>query len=301
MYLSKEATNKGQSLKVKLLLLVNDKASLDTELIWKRSGFFRDQKGEFALNKVDFPENTPIYANQGSISTLKGGDYTIYIDYVILAQLICAKKLPEDFDNYECGADEVNLCVPLYNVETGEFRGLQNWLAYIMLRGDDDEVFLSYGYDEDKSNMLYSTYKQILPTIFEGTSSKKHNPMLLNERSVQEHSKMFFLLPSTMDSCPFIKIDCRYEDFQKYSTQSREFRPQDLDSSDLERRLAAKEIIINFSKDAVQVSNSNLVQNANTLLTSGNTKTNPDQELSWIGKSRKREQDKFKFTYQFFV
>ena len=38
------------------------------------------------------------------------------------------------------------------------------------------------------------------------------------------------------------------------------------------RRLAA-----NFFKDAVQVSNSNLVQNANTLLTSGNAKTNPDQ------------------------
>ena len=61
--------------------------------------------------------------------------------------------------------------------------------------------------------------------------------------------------------------------------------------------MAAREIVINFFKDAVQVSNSNLVRNTNTLLTSANAKINPDHKLSWIGKSRKQEQDKFKFTY----
>ena len=154
MYLSEEATNKDQSLKMKLLLSTDDKTSLDTELIWKESGFFRDQKGEFTLNKVNFPENTLIYASQRSILTLKGGDYAIYLDYVILGQLICAKNLPEDFENYECGADEVKLCVFLYHVQTGEFRGLQNWVAYIMVRGDKDEMILSYGYDKDRSNVL---------------------------------------------------------------------------------------------------------------------------------------------------
>ena len=131
--------------------------------------------------------------------------------------------------------------------------------------------------------------------------------MLLNERSVQEHSRMFFFLPSTTDRIEKINqffknvtlhpVDCRYEDFQKYSPTTRDFRLQDLDLSDLERRLAAKEIVINFFKDAVQVSNSNLVRNTNTLLTSANAKINLDQEISWIAKSRKREQDKFKFTY----
>ena len=60
--------------------------------------------------------------------------------------------------------------MPLYNTETGEFKGLQNWLAYIIVRGNEDEVFLSYGYDEDKSDILYSSFKQILPKIFQGTS-----------------------------------------------------------------------------------------------------------------------------------
>ena len=104
-----------------------------------------------------------------SILTLNGGDYAIYLDYVMVGQLICAKNLPEDFDTYECKPDEVKLRVPLYNVEIGEFKGLQDWLAYIMVRGDEDEMFLSYGYDEDKSNIfiqLLSKYYHISRHIF---------------------------------------------------------------------------------------------------------------------------------------
>ena len=118
MYLSKEATNKDQSLKIKLLLSADDKAAVSTELIWKRSGIFGDQKGEFTMNKPNFPENTLFYANQGSISTLKGGDHAIYLDYVVLGQLICTIDLPEDFNYYECKQDEVKLYVPIYNNET---------------------------------------------------------------------------------------------------------------------------------------------------------------------------------------
>ena len=139
MYLSKETTNKDQTLKMKLLLSSDDKPSLDTEVIWSQCGFFGNQKGELTLTKENFPENILIYVNQESISTLKGGKHTTYLDYVILGQLICSKAIPEDFENYECKKIEVNLYVPLHNMETGEFRGLQKWLAYIMGRGDEDE------------------------------------------------------------------------------------------------------------------------------------------------------------------
>ena len=54
MYLSKETMNKDQTLKMKLLLLSDDKPSLDTELIWNQNGFFGDQKGELTLSKVNF-------------------------------------------------------------------------------------------------------------------------------------------------------------------------------------------------------------------------------------------------------
>ena len=124
MYLTKEATNKDQSLKMQLLYSADDKPTSETELIWKKSNFFWDKKREFTINKANFPENTLIYTNQGSIPTLKAGDYAVYLDYNILEQLICANNLPEDFDNYECKPDEVKLYMPLYNVDTGEFKGL---------------------------------------------------------------------------------------------------------------------------------------------------------------------------------
>ena len=70
-------------MKMKLLLLSDDKPSLVTELIWNQNGFFSDQKGELTLNKVNFPYSTLIYENQGSILTFKGGEHAIYLDYVI--------------------------------------------------------------------------------------------------------------------------------------------------------------------------------------------------------------------------
>lgn len=86
----------------------------------------------------------------------------------------------------------MKLSVPMYNVETGEFPGFRNWLAYIMVRGDDNELFLPHGYGMDKSSILYSNFKQILPNIFQGTSFKKHNTMLLNKQSVQSFLKLLF-------------------------------------------------------------------------------------------------------------
>ena len=41
-----------------------------------------------------------MYCNQGTISTLKAGDYAICLDYVILAQLILANNFP-DLENYK--------------------------------------------------------------------------------------------------------------------------------------------------------------------------------------------------------
>ena len=105
---------------------------------------------------------------------------------------LCAKNLPEDFDNCKCQPDEVNLCVPLYNVETGEFECFEDWLAYIMVRRNENEIFLSYGYDEGKSSRLYSTCNQMLPNIFQDKSFKKHNPMSMDERAVQEYSIILF-------------------------------------------------------------------------------------------------------------
>ena len=36
-----------------------------------------------------------------------------------------------------------------------------------------------YGYDEERSKVLYSSFKHPLPTIFQGTAFKKHTKMLI--------------------------------------------------------------------------------------------------------------------------
>ena len=46
------------------------------------------------------------------------------------------------------------LHVPLYNTENGYFRGVKKWFVYIMVRGDSDETFFSYGYDEERQKIL---------------------------------------------------------------------------------------------------------------------------------------------------
>ena len=100
MYLSKEATNKDQSLKMQMMLsLDKEHLAYNSEKIWSSNGFFGNQRGDFTIKKPNFPENKLVYCNQGIISTLKEGDYAIYLDYVVLEQLILASNCP-NLDNY---------------------------------------------------------------------------------------------------------------------------------------------------------------------------------------------------------
>ena len=84
-----------------------------------------------------------------------------------------------------------------------------------------------------------------------------------------------------------------YDDFTKYSLKGDPFRPHDLDSKDPKKRASAREIVVNFSKDAIQISNSNLNQNTNTWLAKGEAKISSD--LAWT--DERDYQDKFKVTY----
>ena len=132
-----------------MLLSLDEEDSNNSEKIWKKNGFFGDQKGEFTIKKANFSENTLVYCNQGTVSTLKAGEYTIYLDYVVLGQLILANNCP-DLDNYRLNENEVILYVSLYNTENGYFKGEKKWLAHIMVRGDPDETVFSYSFDEEK-------------------------------------------------------------------------------------------------------------------------------------------------------
>ena len=136
MFLSKEATKKDESLRMQTMLsLKDDKGdSSSTEKIWKSNGFFGDQKNNLTIIKANFPENTLDYVNNGSIFAVKGGQTAVYLDYVILAQILPVMNFPDNLDNYQYKDNEVLLYVPLYNTQNGLYRGIKKSLANIVLR-----------------------------------------------------------------------------------------------------------------------------------------------------------------------
>ena len=141
LYLSKGASTKDQHLKTQMMLTLNDdNDSQKTETIWKLNGFFKDQRKDLTIKKPNFPENTLVYVNQGSISPIKD-EQAIYLEFVILGQILpfANPDLKVNLDNYNFKDNAVLLFAPSYNTETGLCQGLKKKLGCITLRGDVNE------------------------------------------------------------------------------------------------------------------------------------------------------------------
>ena len=102
--------------------------------MWKSNGFSGDQKTDLTTIKANFPENTLVYVNNGSIFAVKGGQTAVYLDYVILAQILPVMNFPDKLGNYQYEDNEVLMYVPLYNPQNGLYRGIKKSLANIVLR-----------------------------------------------------------------------------------------------------------------------------------------------------------------------
>ena len=201
MFLSSETQNQNKKTKSQMMVSLGESKESNTDKIWEEPGFFKDQRVDLTTPKANFPENTLVYVNQGSISQMKDGE-AIYVEYVVLGQIMpVANPDPAiDFDTYEFKENKCLLYVPLYNKENGLFRGLGKRVGYIRLRGDKSETFYSYGYDSERSKFLYCSFKQPIPNIFHCTSFKKHRQYLLNEKATDRlASSLFLFLPSTLD------------------------------------------------------------------------------------------------------
>ena len=277
---------------------------LNTEKIWEESGFFKEQKIDLTIPKANFPENTLCYVNQGSVSQVKDGE-AIYLEYVILGQIMAvANPDPSiDLNDYQFKENECLLYVPLYNKETGLFRGLGKRLGYITLRGDKNETFFSYGYDSEKSKMLYCSMKQQIPNIFQCTCFKKHHQYLLNEKATDKlASSLFLFLPSTLDrkesilqfknSVNLHPIDSFYDDM-KALNNDKDFNPFELEST---TRSNVLPLFYSYMKKVAETSNNNLVRNSNAFLASGG-EVDPSSKFEWIDNSREETQGKFEMSY----
>ena len=117
--------------------------------------------------------------------------------------------------------------------------------------------------------------------------------MLIEEEETADSLKLFFFLPSNTDRKEKINkffnnvhlhpIDCAYEDFSNYSLKKKTFYPQHLDQRFPEEREAAKEINLSYFKHIAEISNSNFIRSANSLIAKNKVKNDPDVEFSWIG------------------
>ena len=66
------------------------------------------------IKKPDFPENTLVYVNNGSITPVKH-DHAMYLEFVIIEQILPMANLPPniDFNKYDYKENEVLIFAPL--------------------------------------------------------------------------------------------------------------------------------------------------------------------------------------------
>ena len=235
--LTKEATDKDRSLKTQLTIsLKSCEEKISGERVWRNEEFFKDTKPELNLEKKYILKSSLLYINQSYISTVKNGDLAMYHQNFIIGQLIVAANQPPKIDQYVCKDNEVKLYTCIYNLQTGEFLGLRCEVAFIVLRGDERELFLSYGFDVAKASVLYSSSKQKIHDTFITISFKKHYSEVMNERREKEDfSTLFYYLPSITDRKEDINqhrnnvnlspVNCSIPFIESFSKNKEQFNP----------------------------------------------------------------------------
>ena len=302
LLLSKEMTDKDKSMKTQLLFKPkNDDKVCSGEKIWKENGFFEDVRAELNLEKVNIPENCLLYVNQGFLSTVKSGEIAMYLRNFIIGQLIIAANQPEDISTYICSKNEVKLLSCVYDLESGDFKGIREQIAFIVLRGDVDETFLSYGFNKIKSKVLYSFSKQQIPNAFVSVAFKKHFDEIINENKSDIKSSLFYYLPSVSDRKEAINqfknnvslspVNVTLELIESFSSEGALLKPDLLNSAEEERK-PQTEMLYGLFKHIAKLSNQNLERNIAHLNILQNRSSS---EMEWSNK--KFDFSKFKLTY----
>ena len=86
---------------------------------------------------------------------------------------------PEDINTYQLKEEgEVKMVGPKYIPETGEFLGISETVGFIVIRGSPKEVFFNYGYDREKSKVLYLHCTRRIPSSFSDIIVNRHNTII---------------------------------------------------------------------------------------------------------------------------
>ena len=109
-----------------------DDESKNTEHMWQESGFFDDHRSDLTIPKVNFSENTLCYVNQGLVSLVKGGGQAIYLEFVVIGQLMPFAN-PDRSVNLETHVfqdNEALLYVPISNKAIAMYGGLTKKISF---------------------------------------------------------------------------------------------------------------------------------------------------------------------------
>ena len=139
--------------------------------------------------------------------TVKKNKKIFYCDYFILGQIVESSNPPEKVSSYTLKDNEVRIIRPKYDTSTGQFKGLYKTIGFLVVRGASDEIFFNYGYDSNKSKIIYSHYRRKISTSFLGSIFNLHQSIIENGEVENNYSNLYYFLPSITD---------RSEEINKY-------------------------------------------------------------------------------------
>ena len=73
-----------------------------------------------------------------------------YSGNYILAQVLPLATVPSDLKNYYLKPDEVRILKPKYDLQSGLFLGIIESIGQVVVRSDENAIFMDYGFDEKK-------------------------------------------------------------------------------------------------------------------------------------------------------
>ena len=219
----------------------------------------------------------------------------------MLGQIIEAMDQSSDIKNYKLKDREVKYLHPKYNNETGKYLGIYETIGFLVVRGDPFEDFLNYGYDKEKSKVLYSTFRKKIPNSFSGTMFNRHKILAESGEIDKEMSEMFFYLPYITDRSEEINQYSENVSISHFDINQQQLdiwagntplRPEKLDFAELKSE-KMKAAVVKALERITGVSNSNLVKNADRLL----CRKKSTAEVKWVADVKRGIPEKYKISY----
>ena len=142
-----------------------------------------------------------------------------------------------------------------------------------MVRGDNDECFLDYGYSKQNPKILHSYHRKRMPNSFSGTFFNRHCIQYESGALNTDFSKIYLFLPSITDriedvnrymgSVNLSSIDITEDNFEVESGIL--FNPSKLNYENPDKE-KTRQAVLKVFKKVVNLSNANIIKNADRLL-----------------------------------